>query len=127
MHFGVPIVEYVQAASDCALHFVTGPLPEQKFILDFLELGENVLGKDDWATWLLQTTSCDVAESPVFAQLARITCERAEQIRAFLQDVLSKVDDLRRQVDRLYHLALTLIVFAYKGFSTFLSQKRWFL
>ena len=58
--------------NDCALHFVTGSVPEQELTQHFLELDEDVFRQDNWAT-CPQITNCDVSAVPICGPLTWTT------------------------------------------------------
>ena len=106
--------------------FVCFDLDQEKWTQKFLDLSEDVLGKDNWVVWL-ESNSQEIVKAFRIAEHQRISRRAAEQVRTLVRQVASIMEGLHRHYSRLCQLAKSLIVSSSWTFSTFLTQRRWFI
>ena len=112
---------------DESFWFVCFDVNQEKWTQKFLDLSEDVLSKDNWVVWL-RSGAREISKAFRVAQHEQSISKRAaEQIRTLLRQVASIAEKLHRHYARLCQLAKSLIFFSYRTFSTFLTQRRWFV
>jgi hypothetical protein len=103
-------------------------LSEEQCTAKFEEIDSQILETDDWVSWLNQGYSESLLNcAEIQNSLWNATFRHVQGIVVNLTTLLAHISGIRRYLDLLCHLALSLICNLKNFFCIFLLQMRWFL